>query len=88
MMIGRGVRNALRLPAVQLCANTPPCVGCRACTTSCPMCLEVHTMVLNERMENNECILCGACVDVCSYKVIRYDFGRPLPASPVQTDKP
>ena len=88
MMIGRGVRNALRLSAVQLCANTPACIGCRACTTSCPMTLEVHTMVLNGRMENNECILCGACVDVCPYKVIRYDFGRPLPASPAQTDKP
>jgi hypothetical protein len=34
MMIGRGIRNALRLPAVQLRSNTPACVGCRACTTS------------------------------------------------------
>ncbi|MCX6084608.1 MAG: 4Fe-4S binding protein [Caldiserica bacterium] len=87
-MIGRGVRNSLHLPAVQLRANTPACVGCRTCTTACPMSLEVDTMVLSQQMENSECILCGTCVDVCPHQVIRYDFGRPRPANPVQPEKP
>jgi ferredoxin len=52
------------------------------------MSLEVHAMVLNERMENSECIPCGAYVDVCPHRVIRYDFGRPRPVNPVQTEKP
>ncbi|MBA4365386.1 MAG: 4Fe-4S ferredoxin [Coprothermobacter sp.] len=88
IMISRGVRNVLRLPAVQLRAETPACVGCRACTIACPMSLEVHAMVLGGRMENSECILCGTCVDVCPHNVIHYDFGRPRPANPVQPGKP
>jgi len=88
MMIGRGIRNALCLPAVQLSADTPACVGCHACTTACPMSLEVQAMVLSQRMESSECILCGTCVDVCPHNVIRYDFGRPRPANPVQPEKP
>ncbi len=87
MMIGRGVRNTLRLPAVQLRANTPACVACRTCTTSCPMSLEVQAMVLRGRMENSECILCGTCVDVCPHKAISYDFGRPRPVKPTQPEK-
>jgi ferredoxin-type protein NapH len=79
MMIGRAVRNVLHLPAVQLQANTPECIGCRACTTACPMSLPVQEMVQNHHMENSECILCGSCVDTCPRKVIRYNFGRPLP---------
>ncbi|MHB8070362.1 MAG: 4Fe-4S binding protein [Candidatus Cryosericum sp.] len=77
MMIGRGIRNGLHLPAVQLQANTPACIGCRACTTACPMSLPVQEMVQNHHMENSECILCGSCVDTCPRKVIRYNFGRP-----------
>jgi polyferredoxin len=88
MMIGRGLRNILRLPAVQLSAGTPACVDCHACTTACPMSLEVEAMVLSQRMENSECILCGTCVDVCPHNVIHYDFGRPRSANPVQPGKP
>ncbi|HWQ21599.1 MAG TPA: 4Fe-4S binding protein, partial [Clostridia bacterium] len=76
MMIGRGIRNFVHLPAVQLRANTSACVSCHACTTACPMSLEVQEMVLTQRMENSECILCGTCVDVCPRKAIRYDFGK------------
>jgi ferredoxin-type protein NapH len=88
MMIGRGVRNAPHLPAIQLRADAPTCVACYACTTACPMSLEVQAMVLSHRMEHSECILCGTCVDVCPHKVISYDFGRRRPANPVQPGKP
>ena len=88
MMIGRGVRNMLHLPAVQLRADTPACVSCHACTTACPMSLEVQAMVLSRVMENSECILCGTCIDVCRHNVIRYDFGRPHLADPARPAKP
>jgi ferredoxin-type protein NapH len=88
MMIGRGARNVLHLPAVQLRADTPACVACHACTTACPMSLEVQAMVLGQRMENSECILCGTCVDVCPKNVINYDFGKPRPADPVLPERP
>lgn len=77
MMIGRATRNILHVPAVQLQANTPECIACRACTTACPMSLPVQEMVQNHHMENSECILCGSCVDTCPRKVIGYNFGRP-----------
>jgi len=88
MMIGRALRNVLHLPAVQLRADTPACVACRACTAACPMSLDVQTMVLSQRMENSECVLCGTCIDVCPHSVIRYDFGKPGFADPSQPEKP
>ncbi len=77
MMAGRGLRNVLHLPAVQLRADTPACIACRACTAACPMSLPVQEMVQQHHMENSECILCGTCIDVCPHHVIRYDFGKP-----------
>jgi ferredoxin len=52
------------------------------------MSLEVQAMVLDQHMENSECILCGTCVDVCPKNVIGYDFGKPRPANPVLSGKP
>jgi ferredoxin len=88
MMIGRRARNVLHLPGVQLRADTPACVACRACTAACPMSLDVQTMVLGQQMENSECILCGTCVDVCPHSVIQYDFGKPRSTNPGQPEKP
>ena len=38
------------------------------------MSLPVHDMVTAGRMEHDECILCGTCVDNCSRSAIRYSF--------------
>ena len=38
------------------------------------MSLDVNGMVHAGTMENDECILCGECVDVCPKDVIRYTF--------------
>ncbi|MHB8105884.1 MAG: 4Fe-4S binding protein [Candidatus Cryosericum sp.] len=86
MMIGRGIRNVLHLPALQLRADSSTCIACNACTAACPMSLDVHAMVANQQMENSECILCGTCVDTCPKKVIRYNFGRPCHVKSAQTD--
>ena len=38
------------------------------------MSLDVHAMVAAGRMEHDECVLCGTCVDNCSQEAIRYTF--------------
>jgi len=76
MVIGRGVRNRVNSPALQLDADKTRCVGCGVCGRNCPMSLDVKAMVQNGSMENPECILCGTCVDGCHRGAIKYSFGR------------
>ncbi len=74
MILGRKLRNLFRWPALRLQANTEACIGCKRCNSACPMSLDVNAMVHAETMENNECVLCGSCVDTCPKDVIRYTF--------------
>lgn len=76
MILGRKVRNALKMPALQLKSNAETCTHCQTCTINCPMSLPVEKMVNAKSMENPECILCGKCVDNCHSKSINYSFGR------------
>lgn len=75
MLVGRKIRNFLKTPALQLISNKRKCISCNQCNKSCPMSLDVSSMVDRENMENSECILCGACVDVCKTNAIKYSFG-------------
>jgi ferredoxin-type protein NapH len=77
MIIGRKLRNFLRLPALQLTATGRQCVGCGKCTEACPMSLDVQALVRSGRLECAECILCGRCADACAQGVIRLSFGTP-----------
>ena len=74
MILGRKLRNPLPWPALRLRAEPDKCRDCLKCTAGCPMSLDVHTMVERGRMEHDECILCGTCVDNCSQSAIRYSF--------------
>ncbi|HPY59122.1 MAG TPA: 4Fe-4S binding protein [Methanospirillum sp.] len=76
MIVGRKIRNAIGLPALQLTANPENCISCGRCTKECPQSLDVFSMVEQNQMERAECILCGACIDVCPRDVIRFSFGR------------
>ena len=82
MVIGRGIRNRVNLPALQLVADKSKCFNCRACSGNCPMSLDVNAMVQNQSMENSECILCGTCVDGCPRDAIKYNFGKRIENSP------
>lgn len=77
MIIGRKVRNIIKLPALFLTADKEKCIDCKICTISCNMSLEVNAMAKSGNMENSECILCGTCVDVCPKDVIKYSFSVP-----------
>ncbi len=77
MILGRGLRNRLGLPALQLVTDPAACVKCTSCTSTCPMSLPVSTLVQTGSIEHPECILCGTCADGCHKHAIRYAFGRP-----------
>jgi len=74
MIIGRGIRNRGRWPSLRLIAAPDKCSDCLTCTRNCPMSLDVNGMVQRANMENDECILCGNCVDGCSRDAIRFSF--------------
>ena len=76
LIIGRAVRNLFGWPALKLKADTPSCIACGDCTSTCPMSLPVESMVRDGKMEHNDCILCGNCADGCRKKVIRHSFSR------------
>jgi polyferredoxin len=76
MIIGRKIRNLFNIPALQLKSDKDKCVNCNLCSKECPMSLDVTEMVTSGKMENTECIMCGACIDVCKSKVIKFSFGR------------
>jgi polyferredoxin len=74
MIIGRKIRNLFKWPALRIKVDADKCTDCQTCTRECPMSLDVHAMVRKGSMENNECILCGTCIDVCPQHVKRYSF--------------
>jgi polyferredoxin len=76
MVIGTKIRNLLHLPGLHIAPDSSKCVSCGQCNKNCPMSLDVVHMVQSGKCENPECILCGACVDSCSKKVLCYSCER------------
>jgi len=74
MIIGRKISNLIHIPSLMLTTINYRCTSCGTCDKNCPMSLPVGEMVKKDRMENNECILCGSCVDGCLSKAIHYEF--------------
>ena len=72
MVIGGKLGRALHIRQLHLSAKQDLCVSCHACDKNCPMGLKVADKVMKGKMEDTECILCGACIDSCSRKVISY----------------
>ena len=79
LILGRKVRNLVRWPALQLRADRDKCIDCYKCSEGCPMSLDVNRMVHEGKMEQADCILCGACVDTCPKDVISYMWSERLP---------
>lgn len=74
MIIGTKMKDRLGYPSLHLEASPEKCVQCGLCSKNCPMSLEVAKMVQAGALQNNECILCGECADLCSKKVIKLTF--------------
>jgi polyferredoxin len=75
-LAGSRIKGFFRLPCLRLRALKENCKKCGSCDAACPMSLGVSRMVASGSMRNNECILCGTCVDTCPNKTIRYSFGK------------
>lgn len=76
-IIGARLAARIRLPRLRLSVPDPAkCVDCKRCNATCPMTLDVASMVRAGRMENVECITCGSCSAACERGVIGYGVGR------------
>jgi ferredoxin-type protein NapH len=75
MIVGRGLRNLAKWPALRLHARPDLCTECGLCTRACPMGLSIGEHAKAGRPENAECILCAECVDVCPKGALSLVFG-------------
>jgi polyferredoxin len=76
MVIGSKISDWFKLPKLHLKAEKSNCSSCGACSSKCPMGIDVKKMVLSSDMKDPECILCGECVDACNKKAIRFSFRK------------
>lgn len=75
MVIGGKLGRLLHIPQLHIEAEKDKCVECGLCTRSCPMSLDVKSMVKEGSCGKcSECINCGSCVDACPKKVLKYRF--------------
>ena len=73
MVIGSVIGRLFRIPQIHIEADRAKCVSCGKCNTGCPMGLNVQKMIAEDRHAKcTECIQCGACVDVCHQKALKY----------------
>lgn len=50
---------------------TEECVGCTKCAKACPSDAIPYTPYARHQIEVEKCVLCGLCIDECSYNAIR-----------------
>ena len=74
MIIGTKIKDRIGYPSLHLEADPEKCVQCGLCSKNCPMSLEVAKMVRTSALQNNECILCGRCADLCRKQAIKLTF--------------
>ena len=66
------VKNFFRWPSLHLKSAGENCRQCRTCLANCPMSLSVGDMIQSGSVKNDECILCGTCVDNCTNRAIEF----------------
>lgn len=74
MIIGCKIGDLLHIKRLRLKADKNLCIQCQKCDKVCGMSLNVSQKVQTGNMDDNECILCGECVDNCPKKAISYKF--------------
>jgi ferredoxin-type protein NapH len=74
MIIGARVGAFLKIPRLRLKVDAEKCKQCHSCDFSCPMSLPVSKMVGEGAINDQECILCGSCVDTCTTSSIQFTF--------------
>jgi polyferredoxin len=74
MILGTEIQKLLKIPSLKIVKTDNACVNCHRCTKNCLMGLDVENMLVTNKMENSECILCGNCADVCNKDCIKLKF--------------
>ena len=75
MVIGSSIGRWLHLPQLHIEVEKDKCVGCGICNKACSMGLDVKKLVADNSISKcTECIQCGACVDGCPKKVLKYKW--------------
>lgn len=73
MVIGSKIGRLLHLPQLHIEADVGSCIGCGKCSQVCEMGLDVKKLVSEGKQATcTECIQCGACVDACPKKALKY----------------
>jgi ferredoxin-type protein NapH len=86
MVIGKRLGRLLHIPGLNIETSNTSCTDCRQCEARCPMSLSVSAMVKRGEMKNDDCILCGLCVDTCPNKVLSYSFSVQKPVNRQKND--
>ena len=77
MIIGRKISNQLNLPSLRIAVNSTQCNSCNACSTICPMSINVLKSISEKYyLEDSDCTQCGECIDVCKKKALYYNFSK------------
>jgi ferredoxin-type protein NapH len=72
MILGKKIRDSLKLPGLRIKTVSANCKKCNACTIKCPMDINVMEKVPSGEIIDDECILCGNCIDACKFKALSY----------------
>lgn len=72
MVIGSKIGGLFHIKRLRLHADKEACINCHMCDKHCPMSINVSQNVSEGKIEDNECILCGECIDNCPRKAISY----------------
>lgn len=72
MVIGSKIGSLFHIKRLRLHSNKEACINCHMCDKHCPMSINVSQNVSEGKIEDNECILCGECIDNCPRKAISY----------------
>lgn len=80
MVLGMKLRNLLHWRGLSIETMGNKCISCKKCSNACPMCIDVEAIVKSNGdcggIYSLECIQCGACVDICPKKILRFSIGR------------
>jgi ferredoxin-type protein NapH len=76
MIIGTKIRDYFNFRGLRMKAKTEACKNCAVCNQNCPMNIDVMESVKESTIKNDECILCGNCIDSCKHKVIKYSMTK------------
>lgn len=75
-IIGSKIKNTLKYPSLNLKCDSKACVGCKRCSNSCQMSIEVHEMVRKGNVYDEDCILCGSCINACKKDAIYFTWNN------------